>query len=547
MKSTRLSLNTLLIIFTLITFFANIDALPTDIMEQRNIVTAREMATEGHWLIPTMNGDLRLEKPPLPTWVAGIIYVLRPNVLATQRMAAGLMGCLWTWFMFLTARYLARRIDYAIVATVVFLTCYNTILMGRSATWDIYCHAFMMGAIYLLLRSLSEDCGYSWRLTGAGVLMGLSFLSKGPVSFYTLLLPFLLSIATLPTITTRGKWRYLGIMVFVAVIVGGWWYAYLWLANDDAIKSVMSKETSAWSNHNVRPIWYYWRYFLEMGAWALPALAAWALPYWKHHISLKRTYLITFCWALGSFVLLSIMPEKKMRYLLPSLAPCSLLVACLLIHLKDAFNSNRSSRVERMFLMAQGSLLTIVIIGAGISLFTFSAASAISMPTRIVAGLLMTLVAGITIWSTANRKPMVLTAVVAATFAIVECLLLPVVSTAVGNPQSHNIAHIALARNTEKLPLYHDQRTALRIELVYNAQRKISPINLQDSDMVRRLEPFLLVVTANSDTSKTINLPESDTLCLGFFDNNLHPKGNRHYTNDLRGRVLLVEKRHTNK
>lgn len=108
MKSTRLCLYTLLIIFTLITFYANIDALPTDIMEQRNIVTAREMATEGHWLIPTMNGDLRLEKPPLPTWVAGIIDVFRPNVLAPQRMAAGFVGCLWTWFMFLTARYLAR-------------------------------------------------------------------------------------------------------------------------------------------------------------------------------------------------------------------------------------------------------------------------------------------------------------------------------------------------------------------------------------------------------------------------------------------------------
>ena len=30
-------------------------------MESRNLITAREMVSEGNWLIPTMNGELRLE------------------------------------------------------------------------------------------------------------------------------------------------------------------------------------------------------------------------------------------------------------------------------------------------------------------------------------------------------------------------------------------------------------------------------------------------------------------------------------------------------
>ena len=33
----------------LVTFFANIGALPTDIMESRNIITAREMVSDGCW------------------------------------------------------------------------------------------------------------------------------------------------------------------------------------------------------------------------------------------------------------------------------------------------------------------------------------------------------------------------------------------------------------------------------------------------------------------------------------------------------------------
>ena len=44
-------------------FFVNNRVITPDIMESRNIIAAREMAYDGHWITPTMNGDLRLEKP----------------------------------------------------------------------------------------------------------------------------------------------------------------------------------------------------------------------------------------------------------------------------------------------------------------------------------------------------------------------------------------------------------------------------------------------------------------------------------------------------
>lgn len=45
--------------------------LPVSIMEARNFITAREMITDGNWLLTTMNGLPRYEKPPLPTWLTG--------------------------------------------------------------------------------------------------------------------------------------------------------------------------------------------------------------------------------------------------------------------------------------------------------------------------------------------------------------------------------------------------------------------------------------------------------------------------------------------
>ena len=40
----------------LFAFFVNNEIIVPDIMEARNIVTAREMVYEGHWVVPTMNG-----------------------------------------------------------------------------------------------------------------------------------------------------------------------------------------------------------------------------------------------------------------------------------------------------------------------------------------------------------------------------------------------------------------------------------------------------------------------------------------------------------
>ena len=96
----------LLVLLAVTTFFVNNSALPTDIMEARNLVTAREIVADGNWMVPTMNGELRLEKPPLPTWVAGAIEWAWSGSLSAQRVAAGVMGCVWTLFMYLFALHL---------------------------------------------------------------------------------------------------------------------------------------------------------------------------------------------------------------------------------------------------------------------------------------------------------------------------------------------------------------------------------------------------------------------------------------------------------
>ena len=87
--------------------------------------------------------------------------------------------------------------------------------MGRTATWDIYCHAFMIGAIYYLYLALRQNtCKWTYFI-GAGIFMGLSFLGKGPVSFYALLLPFVCAYILYYRKETqmKGKWIALAVMI----------------------------------------------------------------------------------------------------------------------------------------------------------------------------------------------------------------------------------------------------------------------------------------------------------------------------------------------
>ncbi|MEM9680672.1 MAG: glycosyltransferase family 39 protein, partial [Bacteroidota bacterium] len=53
-----------------------LDAIPVSIMEARNFISAREMLLDDNWILTTMNGEPRYQKPPLPTWITAVFGAL---------------------------------------------------------------------------------------------------------------------------------------------------------------------------------------------------------------------------------------------------------------------------------------------------------------------------------------------------------------------------------------------------------------------------------------------------------------------------------------
>jgi len=317
----------LLLLLTCITiFFVNLDALYINIMEARNFITAREMLFDGNWLLTTLNGEARYQKPPLPTWFTAFsaaIFGIK-NLIALRLPAAFLAMLLILYTYKLSFKFTQNK-SYAFVSTLVLATSFYVVSSGRDGQWDIFTHAFMMVCIYQLYLFFTEKEKKYLRASIAALFFGLSFMSKGPVSLYALFFPFLIALGIVYKYKNiRSKILPLGLFLIISLLLSGWWYWYTFTFDPQAFSEITQKETSNWRSYNVRPFYYYWSFFTQSGIWTIPAFISLLYPYLKNKVSNKKAYTFTFIWTIASVILLSIIPEKKSRYLLPVLIPLAL-------------------------------------------------------------------------------------------------------------------------------------------------------------------------------------------------------------------------------
>ena len=491
----RWHLPLLLLVFCC-SFFINNGAIFADIMESRNIVTAREMVYDHNWLVPTMNGELRLEKPPLPTWIAAVVEVISPDNLPLQRAMAGLAAVMLVLFFYKFATKLTGNRTYALVSSLILCTSYNIILMGRTATWDIYCHAFMMGAIYYLYLALRQTA-CKWPLfIAAGVFMGLSFLGKGPVSFYALLLPFICAYLLFYRRETRmkGKWAALFTMIFICIVLSTWWYAYTYICHQEMASYVFHKESSSWSNHNVRSWYYYWQFFLETGVWSLLTLTALIVPFWKKRVEASKEYMFCLSWMLLILFFLSLLPEKKTRYLLPILLPAALTMGYLFVYWIQQAKQKMPHLKDRVIYRINAYLIVVATLALPVALYLF-----MYREGRIGTGMfiwLAVLFLTVAVWlfsSALKLRPFSFLMGVVALFAVAELFVMPYIGSFVSNSDPKSISATQENPELKALPFYHSKDEVLRIELVYEAHKKIGDMDLTNKEEITKALPFVLI------------------------------------------------------
>src|SRR5690606_38731797 len=260
-------------------FFVNLNSLPVNIMEARNFITAREMLHDGNWLLTTINGEPRYQKPPLPTWLtASSAAIFGIKTIWALRLPAAIMTLVLVLFSYKFAQKLTSEKLYAFIGSLIMATSFYIVASARDGQWDIYTHGFMVVCIYLLYLFFTEESHKYRNALLAGLFFGCSFLSKGPVSFYGLLLPFLIAFGIVYKYRDfKSRWLPLLVFLIVATVVSAWWHWYT-LKFDPAAAEITKKETTNWISYETKPFYYYWSFFTQSGVWTIPAFIALLYP-----------------------------------------------------------------------------------------------------------------------------------------------------------------------------------------------------------------------------------------------------------------------------
>ena len=183
--------------------------------EQLVVAAALESQRDGSWqsrVVPTMNAEPRLRKPPLATWSA----MLAVSTEEARDLAAGPVNdaayrraavrvrtvALFAGFLLLLGTFELGRLlfgrDVGLAAVAV---CGGTFFFVEQAvrlTTDVWLAALVAWANVGIAAALLR--GRYWGgLTLAGVALGMAFLTKGPVALLQTVVPALVMLPFLPT------------------------------------------------------------------------------------------------------------------------------------------------------------------------------------------------------------------------------------------------------------------------------------------------------------------------------------------------------------
>lgn len=301
------------------------------VQEVRIAETAREMLVSGDWLVPRYNGELRLQKPPLPYWLSAMSFKAFGVGAWQARVPAALAGLalvvlLWWW--------LQRRMsaEAAVQSVLVLTASYLTLRHFRSAEADALLLLFTAGACMLGHVLVSEKGGRGLRIL-FGLCLGLGFLSKGPAAIAIPLLA-LLAFALLERRAGRPPTSWCDLITVPAVltmlVTGFAWYAWILIYLHDAGSAFFGRqvdETFISGNH-AQPVWWYLaRWFEFYAPWSVLIVPAALHALQRIRRGQEIPQIVRFCWVwlLATLLLLSATINKQTQYAL-LLAPAAAVV-----------------------------------------------------------------------------------------------------------------------------------------------------------------------------------------------------------------------------
>jgi 4-amino-4-deoxy-L-arabinose transferase-like glycosyltransferase len=301
--------------------------------EPREAGISREMY-EAPGVIPTLNGEPFIEKPPLYYWATALSFRLvgGPSVPAA-RAVSGLAGLLTLVVVFVWVRR-GLSLDAAAVATVLLATGVSFVTSSHWVRIDIVLLFFCAIALWSAWERIGRSGGAGFlALFYAGLVLAL--WTKGLVGPVLTAAGLVTYAAMSRSIKVLAPLRPIAGTVVLAMAVAALAAAIAATGGASALR------TWFWVNHVerfVHPVatghenpfaYYVWTLPTAIAPWVVPFLALFHVkgPLWRRQRSDAPLLRFAAAMTLGPLVVLSLSSSKRGVYLLPLLPPLALLMA----------------------------------------------------------------------------------------------------------------------------------------------------------------------------------------------------------------------------
>lgn len=306
------------------------DLWPPD--EPRFAEVAREMAVSGDYLVPRVNGETYLEKPPLLFWASALAGLPMGQVdEVAARVPSVLAAILVVLLSFLIARDAFGR-RTALLTALILLSSARFWWQARVGQIDTLLTACVVTAVYALWR-WDETRRVSW-LALFWLALTAGVYAKGPPALVAPML-LLLVYYRKDRIARRGTHWVIGLTA-VALLTALWYIPARMAGADGAQQAV---ETGIWDNlfrntvgrmflgvSKAQPPWYYLETIpVDLLPWSL--FLPWTLWWtWKHRRDGKGMRFVL-CWVAPALIFFSISIGKRAIYILPLFPGFAMLLA----------------------------------------------------------------------------------------------------------------------------------------------------------------------------------------------------------------------------
>ncbi len=312
--------------------------------EPREAEISREIYASGDWVVPRLNGQAFLEKPPLAYWGAALAFHAagKPSESVCRIPSAvwGLIGALATAWL---GGMLAGR-TAGLLAALILATCGEWLYIIHHLLVDVplaACVALSLALFWHGYRSSGGQKGMGY--LGCSLAVGGAFMAKGMVG---VIIP---GSAIIVFLAWRREWRELARLiapwnVAACVAVPFSWVIALWAGEGTGALRVF-----AWDNQVLRFIsstadhahapWYYLLILPEaLLPWVIflppAALRLFRRSGEKSITDSGRRYLMTVIAV--PFIVLSIASGKRHLYLLPLLPGFAIMIAAWIAESRSA-------------------------------------------------------------------------------------------------------------------------------------------------------------------------------------------------------------------